>query len=175
MGNQWKKCKELIPFKLAIAALVAVLILVGSVPILRTSVLNSFSAIYAAVLVNLTNQNRTKSDIAELKVSPMLEKAAQMKADDMAAKGYFAHNTPEGKTPWYWFDKAGYKYTYAGENLAVNFENSEDVETAWMNSRGHFLNIMNPKFTEIGIATSTGTYKGRTAIFVVQLFGAPAR
>ena len=58
-----------------------------------------------------------------------------------------------------------------GENLAVNFQNSEDVETAWMNSRGHWLNIMNPKFKEIGIATSTGIYKGRQAVFVVQMFG----
>jgi uncharacterized protein YkwD len=125
------------------------------------------------VLVNLTNQNRVAANVSELKVSPILEKAAQMKADDMAAKGYFAHNTPEGLTPWYWFEQAGYKYIYAGENLAVNFEDSEDVETAWMNSRGHFLNIMNPNFTEIGIATSTGIYKGRQAIFVVQMFGAP--
>jgi uncharacterized protein YkwD len=164
--------KYLKNFTIALAFLVIVLI---SIPSLRTSVLDSLSAIYAAVLVDLTNQNRAASNISKLAVSPILEKAAQMKADDMASKGYFAHNTPEGKTPWYWFDSAGYKYVYAGENLAVNFQNSEDVETAWMNSRGHFLNIMNPKFTEIGIATSTGVYKGRQAVFVVQLFGAPMK
>lgn len=161
--------------KIAIAAVVFLIILIGVVPPFRTTVFDSLSAIYGAVLVNLTNQNRAASNVSALTINPLLEKAAQMKADDMAAKGYFAHNTPDGKTPWYWFEQAGYKYTYAGENLAVNFENSEDVETAWMNSRGHFLNIMNPKYTEIGIATSTGTYKGRTAIFVVQLFGAPAK
>ncbi|OHA93837.1 MAG: hypothetical protein A3E02_01020 [Candidatus Zambryskibacteria bacterium RIFCSPHIGHO2_12_FULL_38_34] len=144
-----------------------------SVPSFRTGVLDSLSAIYGAILVNLTNQNRAAANIAELSVNPLLEKAAQMKADDMASKGYFAHNTPDGKTPWYWLGQAGYKYTYAGENLAVNFENSEDVENAWMNSPGHFLNIMNPKYTEIGIATSTGIYKGRQAVFVVQMFGSP--
>ncbi len=170
-----KKCKEIIPFKVAIMGLMVLIILIGSVPVLRNSVLDSISAIYGAVLVNLTNQNRIAANISELKVSPILEKAAQMKADDMASKNYFAHNTLEGFTPWYWFDKAGYKYIYAGENLAVNFQNSEDVETAWMNSRGHFLNIMNPKFTEIGIATSTGIYKGRQAVFVVQMFGAPVK
>jgi len=115
------------------------------------------------------------ANVSELKVSPILEKAAQMKADDMASKSYFAHNTPDGKTPWYWLEQAGYRYIYAGENLAVNFENSEDVETAWMNSPGHFLNIMNPKYTEIGIATSTGIYKGREAVFVVQMFGKPSQ
>ena len=168
-----KKFREIMKLKIAIVCLVLLVVLIGVVPPFRTGVLDSLSAIYASVLVNLTNKDRASANISELKISPLLEKVAQMKADDMANKGYFAHNTPEGFTPWYWFDQAGYKYIYAGENLAVNFENSEDIENAWMNSRGHFLNIMNPKFTEIGIATSTGIYKGRQAIFVVQMFGYP--
>jgi uncharacterized protein YkwD len=171
-GN--RKYKEIMKLKILTICLLA-LIIVGIVPPFRAGVLNSLSAVYASVLVNLTNQNRTEANISELKVNSILEKAAQMKADDMAAKSYFAHDSPEGRSPWYWFGQAGYKYTYAGENLAVNFENSNDVETAWMNSRGHFLNIMNSKFTEIGIATSTGIYKGRQAIFVVQMFGAPLK
>lgn len=171
-----EKLKEIMKLKIAVVCLVVlIVIVVGIVPPFRAGVLDSLSAIYASVLVTLTNQNRAAANVSQLKVNPILEKAAQMKADDMAAKSYFAHNTPDGKTPWYWFGLAGYEYVYAGENLAVNFEDSEDVETAWMNSRGHFLNIMNPKYTEIGIATSTGIYKGRTAIFVVQMFGAPMR
>lgn len=169
----FKKYTTMKHLKFFLIVLLLIIMVLISVPSLRTNMLDSLSAIYASVLVNLTNQNRVAANVSELKVSPILEKAAQMKADDMAAKGYFAHNTPEGLTPWYWFEQAGYKYIYAGENLAVNFEDSEDVETAWMNSRGHFLNIMNPNFTEIGIATSTGIYKGRQAIFVVQMFGAP--
>ena len=54
----------------------------------------------------MTNQNRASANIAELKVNPLLEKAAQLKADDMATRGYFAHNTPEGLTPWHWFKEA---------------------------------------------------------------------
>lgn len=170
-----KKYKKIMKLKIALVCLIVVFLLVGIVPSFRTTFIDSFSAIYAAVLVNLTNKDRLSANISELKVNPLLEKAAQMKADDMATKGYFAHNTPDGKTPWYWLDRAGYKYSVAGENLAVNFEESVDVQTAWMNSRGHFLNIMNPKYTEIGIATSTGIYKGRTAIFVVQMFGSPIK
>jgi len=170
-----KKYKEIMKLKIAIGILVVAIVFVGVIPSVRTTVFDSLSAIYASVLVNLTNKDRVEANVSELKVSPLLELAAQMKADDMAEKGYFAHNTPDGKTPWYWFRKAGYKYIYAGENLAVNFQNSEDIERAWMNSRGHFLNIINPKYTEIGIATSTGIYKGRPAIFVVQMFGSPAR
>ena len=47
--------------------------------------------------------------------------AAQAKADDMATKGYFAHTSPDGKNSWYWFKQAGYTFTYAGENLALDF------------------------------------------------------
>ena len=155
--------------------LLSLIIIFISIPKFRDNALDSLSSIYASLLVELTNKNRVDRNISELKVNPLLESAAQMKADDMASKGYFAHNTPDGKTPWYWIEKAGYKYLYAGENLAVNFENSEDVENAWMNSEGHRLNILNPRYTEVGIATSTGTYKGRTATFVVQMFASPLK
>ena len=170
-----KKCKEILPFKVAIIILVIILIIIGSVPALRHSAIDSLSAIYVGVLVNLTNKDRAAENLSELTVNPLLEKAAQMKADDMAAKSYFAHNTPEGLTPWYWMEQAGYKYTFAGENLAVNFNDSEAVETAWKNSPTHWYNIINPRFTEIGIATSTGIYKGHNAIFVVQMFGTPIK
>ncbi|MBY0294133.1 hypothetical protein K2Q08_02260 [Patescibacteria group bacterium] len=132
------------------------------------------SAVISRSLVTLTNSNRVKNQIGQLTVSPTLEKAAQQKADDMAAKNYFAHTSPEGKAPWYWFRNVGYSYIYAGENLAINFTDSEDVDTAWMNSPGHRANILNGKFTEIGIATAKGQYNGRDTVYVVQMFGKPA-
>ena len=161
--------------RLKISALLLFLLIaiVGFVPAFRSGFIDSISAIYASVLVNLVNRDRTALKIAELKINPVLQLAAQLKADDMATKGYFAHNSPDGKTPWYWFESAGYKYTVAGENLAVNFADSEQVHTAWMNSTGHRANLINSRFTEIGIATSTGSYKGRQAVFVVQMFGKP--
>ncbi len=167
------KFKEIVRLKALLAIILIIAGLIGFIPAWRKVALESFSAIYASVLVNLTNRDRIANNLSHLAVNPVLEVAAQMKADDMASKGYFSHNTPDGKTPWYWFEQAGYQYKYAGENLAVNFKDSEEVHTAWTKSRGHFLNIINPKFTEIGIATSTGVYKGREAIFVVQMFGAP--
>ena len=127
------------------------------------------------VLVSLTNAERLSVNVVapELNINPILEAAANLKAQDMAAKSYFAHTSPEGLSPWHWFKLAGYEYRYAGENLAVNFVDSEDVVAAWMNSEGHRKNIVNPKFTEIGIGTARGVYKGRDTIFVVQLFGTP--
>jgi hypothetical protein len=96
-----------------------------------------------------------------------------MKADDMAAKSYFAHTSPEGIDPWYWFNQAGYKFTYAGENLAVDFSDSSAVNTAWMNSPTHRANLLDQHYTEIGIATADGMYQGHMTTFVVEEFGTP--
>ncbi|MDD5068288.1 MAG: CAP domain-containing protein [Candidatus Pacebacteria bacterium] len=135
---------------------------------------NILASIYPSLVVNLTNENRTAQGDLPLQVNPLLEKSAGFKAEDMAEKGYFAHTSPEGLTPWHWFDLAGYAYIYAGENLAVNFSDTDTVVNAWMNSPTHRENILNNHFTEIGIATSHGVYKGRDTIFVVQDFGTPS-
>jgi hypothetical protein len=134
---------------------------------------NLFSSILPDVLVGLANSDRQKNNIGGLEINPLLQKAAQLKAQDMASKGYFAHVSPDGTKPWAWLDKAGYAYLAAGENLAVNFSDSLDVENAWMNSPSHRANILNNNFTQIGIASASGTYRGQPAMFVVQFFGRP--
>ncbi|MEJ0001761.1 MAG: CAP domain-containing protein [bacterium] len=126
-----------------------------------------------AVLADLTNKERADNGAAPLTENALLDKAAQEKADDMARNGYFAHTSPEGKTPWYWFQQVGYNYIYAGENLAVNFFESNDVAQAWMNSPTHRENIVKKEYTEIGIGVATGTYQGHNTVFVAQLFGKP--
>lgn len=135
---------------------------------------DSFLAtVLPGVLTNLTNQARLENGVLPLTENQLLKQAAQMKANDMAKKGYFAHTSPEGITPWYWLVKAKYKYSYAGENLAVNFFESEEVAKAWMASPTHRANIVRKEFTEIGIATASGVYQGHDAVFVVQFFGKP--
>ena len=134
----------------------------------------SLASVISAVLVDLTNGDRTASNIGGLATSPVLTATAQAKVDDMAAKGYFAHVSPDGKDSWYWFKKEGYTFLYAGENLAVDFSDSADVERAWMNSPTHRANILDGHFTEIGIAVARGTYQGRSTTFVVQMFGTPS-
>src|SRR3989344_4740191 len=92
----------------------------------------------------------------------------------MASKGYFAHVSPEGQSPWYWLKQAGYSFSYAGENLAVDFSDSADVSRAWLDSPGHRANILNKNFLETGVAISKGMYQGRETTFVVQFFGRQA-
>jgi hypothetical protein len=133
------------------------------------------SSIFTDVLVDLTNQNREEEGLYQLKRNPLLDQAAKLKAEDMASKEYFAHTSPEGVTPWYWFDLVGYDYLYAGENLAVNFFDSSDIDQAWMESPKHKKNIINKNFSEIGIGLANGRYKNKETIFVVQLFGTPKK
>ncbi len=131
------------------------------------------AAVLPAVLTNLTNKERRVYNLQTLVVSPLLDKAAQMKATDMATNDYFAHTSPTGKTPWYWLEKVGYKYQYAGENLAINFSDSKDVTSAWMASPTHRANIEKGNYTEIGTGVAKGIYKGRETIFVAQVYANP--
>lgn len=134
---------------------------------------NNMAAILPSILVFETNHEREDLNLKQLQVSPLLENAAQLKADDMALRSFFSHVNPDGKQPWVYLDKAGYGYKAAGENLAVNFIHSKDVHKAWMKSPTHKANIVQEKFTEIGIATSRGIYNGEEVVFVVQFFGLP--
>lgn len=129
------------------------------------------SAVTPMNILELTNQSRKAYNLSNLRMNPSLTIAAQKKAADMVKNQYFAHNSPAGKTPWDFIKGQGYNYIIAGENLAVNFYDSESLENAWMNSPGHKANILNRDFEDIGIGVLQGTYKGVKAIFVVQLFG----
>ncbi len=137
--------------------------------------LNLTGAIYPAVLADMTNADRTNSGLSKLAWNNTLEKAAGMKAADMVADSYFAHTSPRGITPWYWFDQAKYEFIYAGENLAIDFTESKDVQQAWLNSPTHRANLLNQHYTEIGISAVDGTYEGRTTTFIVEFFGKPTK
>lgn len=139
-----------------------------------TRTYTNVAAVITATLVELANADRAANSAGALVTNPVLAAAAQAKANDMAAKGYFAHFDSVGKGPWDWMKEAGYEYRYAGENLAVEFSESTDVERAWLNSPTHRQNLLDPRFTEVGIATADGMYEGRPTTFVVQFFGTPA-
>ncbi|KKS69411.1 MAG: SCP family extracellular protein [Parcubacteria group bacterium GW2011_GWA1_42_7] len=127
----------------------------------------------AAEIVSLTNAQRQNNNLSQLQTSNLLQKAAQMKASDMAAKGYFAHNSPDGKTPWDWMASAGYNFKTAGENIALNYQTSQATVEGWMNSPGHRANILNGAFAQIGIGIASGNYNGKPSTFIVQMLAAP--
>jgi len=122
-------------------------------------------------LFELSNFAREQLDLKPLNESPVLDTAAYLKAKDMMEKGYFAHYSPEGTTPWYWLNISGYGYRTAGENLAIGFLESGQVHSAWMDSSSHKKNILNPDFQEMGIAVLKDNFQGRETTLVVQFFG----
>lgn len=131
------------------------------------------ASVLPSVVTMLTNEARAEVSLPALQTNAVLARAAQAKAEDMAARGYFAHQSPDGRQPWDWISAAGYQYQVAGENLAVNFHDSEDVVRAWQNSPTHNMNLLGPRYSEIGIGMAEGEYKGRKAVFVVQMFASP--
>lgn len=152
-------------------ALLLVTTLGTSLAISLTPEVARLSAIAVPALLRLTNAERAKSGLPLLRENPQLMRAAAMKGEHMLRHDYFEHTSPDGLTPWVWFDRAGYSYRYAGENLAIDFTEAEDIVTAWLRSPGHRRNLLADRYEETGLAVVTGEFHGRTATIIVHLFG----
>lgn len=127
-------------------------------------------------LLQETNEERAGGQLGGLSLNAQLNQAAQAKADDMAARNYWSHNTPEGSPPWTFVSNAGYKYSTAGENLAYGFDSSTDTVAGWMASPGHKANIMNGGYKEVGFGiANSADYQGTgPETIVVALYASPA-
>lgn len=122
-------------------------------------------------VIKLVNKARNEAGVPVLVKNSLLQKAAAEKAHDMFEQNYFAHVSPSGKTPWDFIEKAGYNYQLAGENLAINYTDIKEQQNAWMDSPLHRKNILNPAFSEIGVAVEVGVIDGHKTIITVQEFG----
>lgn len=126
-------------------------------------------------LLQETNIQRSQNGQSALTVSNLLSKAAQAKADDMVARDYWSHNTPDGKEPWQFISNAGYSYFSAGENLAYGFDTSASAVAGWMNSETHRTNLLNSDYTEVGfgIANSSSYQNNGEETIVVAMYAKP--
>jgi uncharacterized protein YkwD len=142
---------------------------------LRSNVNAPNARLTVAGVILWTNTERAQNNQAGLKENALLDQAAQMKLSDMFQKQYFEHISPDNKGPGDLAEGVNYKFIAIGENLALgNFEDDRALVEAWMNSPGHRANILNSKFTEIGVAVGKGTFEGKTVWLAVQEFGKPA-
>jgi uncharacterized protein YkwD len=119
-----------------------------------------------AQALTLLNKDRAANGLAALKSNSQLTRLAENYAKDMISRGFFAHNNPEGQTPFDRMNQAGISYRTAGENLAIN-SSVTAAETAFMNSAGHRANILNSSYTEVGIGV---VQNARGQVYVVQEF-----
>ncbi|WP_430734296.1 CAP domain-containing protein [Fodinisporobacter ferrooxydans] len=111
-------------------------------------------------VVNLVNQQRAKNGLAPLALNMNLTQMAYDKAKDMRDNQYFDHQSPTYGSPFDMMKQFGISYSYAGENIAAGQTSAQEVMNDWMNSSGHRANILNPKFTEIGVGYVTGGQYG---------------
>ncbi len=126
-------------------------------------------------LLQATNQDRVANGEVPLTLNSQLNQAAQAKANDMASRDYWSHNTPEGTPPWTFITNAGYRYKSAGENLAYGFASSDDTVAGWMNSPEHKANILNSNFVDVGFGyANSADYQGSgPETIVVAYYASP--
>lgn len=138
-------------------------------------VLGSSQGLSNQTLLATTNQTRLSERKADLKDNQALTAAAQAKADDMVARDYWSHTTPDGKQPWSFVDETGYKYQIVGENLAYGFSSSDEVIRGWLNSPSHRDNLLSNDYTDVGfgVADSKDFNGSGPETVVVAMYGKP--
>jgi len=129
-----------------------------------TSSVTAVAGTVADEVLRLTNRERAKAGCAPLHADSRLAAAAQGHSADMAARGYFAHVTPEGRTPWDRARAAGYANPSA-ENIAMGYRTPAEVVAGWMTSPGHRQNILNCSSHALGVGFDARGY------YWTQLFG----
>jgi uncharacterized protein YkwD len=135
---------------------------------------NKVILLQSKIIFETNLQRQENGNLLVLKENAKLNNAAATKANDMFLHQYFEHVSPSGIGPGKLVQNYGYDYIVAGENLILgNFSSEKEVVQDWMNSPGHRANILNNRYTEIGVAIIKGTYKGETVWISVQEFGLP--
>ena len=110
-------------------------------------------------MLDLVNKERQANGLNPLAPDPELTEVARKHSTDMFARGYFAHDTPEGLSPFDRMHAANVRFATAGENLALA-PTLPLAHTGLMNSPGHRANILRPQFGRVGIGVMDGGMRG---------------
>jgi hypothetical protein len=86
----------------------------------------------------------------------------------------FAHEGYDGSTPAQRVAATGYRYQLVGENIASGPQSAAEAVAGWLASPGHCENIMDPRFSESGVAYAANS-SGTPRVYWVQEFAAPRR
>lgn len=116
--------------------------------------------------------NRAFDAAPPLRWNDMLAEASRGHAEDMARNNYLSHNARDGSGPGQRVERSGYKWRITAENIAAGQSKPEDAVAGWIKSPGHCANLMNPAFTEMGVAFAVdrGSDMG---VYWSQAFAAP--
>jgi uncharacterized protein YkwD len=144
-------------------------------PVQHHGVLSYATEMSTSELLTATNNQREQNGAGDLALNSKLGAAAQTKANDMVARNYWSHNTPDGQEPWVFVQSSGYSYLKAGENLAYGFLTSDKTIDGWMNSPSHRENLLDTSFTEVGFGYANAedfNHSGQETV-VVAMYGKP--
>jgi len=114
---------------------------------------------WAQEVLDLVNQERARVQAQPVEWHAEATTAAYGHSIDMDARNFFAHDNPDGDGPGERLRAAGVDWGSYGENIAVGQKTPQDVMAAWMDSDGHRRNILDPRFTHLGIGVHT-SYEG---------------
>ncbi|MGH7156569.1 MAG: CAP domain-containing protein [Candidatus Saccharimonadales bacterium] len=124
-----------------------------------------------------TNSARSSNGVGSLSLNDRLDAAAQAQADDMVARDYWSHYTPDGDPPWVWVTAQGYSYQKLGQNLATGFSDEQSTINAWLASPEHRANLLDPSFKDVGFGFSNNpnytAAGGGPMTIVVAFYGNP--
>lgn len=151
----------------AAAYLLLPLVAAGATLTLTAGPSSASTTTMATQVVNITNTVRARYGCPKLRVDSRLTKAAVLHSKDMAARGYFSHTSPGGRTFVTRAKLQGYAYP-AAENIAWGQTTANAVMNAWMKSPGHKANIVNCRFKAIGVGVA---YSSKKVPYWTQMFG----
>lgn len=166
--NKWKH-EDLICF---LGALVVAALIMSGIVLALFAHPSKTHAMTIEQVVQGVNAARVKKGEPALVENPILDKAAQERANYLVSENYFAHEQA-GKRSWsLFFPTSSFAYeprSHYGENLA-RYTGSYDVIYGWMHSAPHKANILDTSYNQTGIGIATGTYDGRKGTYIVQFF-----
>ncbi|MEU3214605.1 CAP domain-containing protein [Streptomyces sp. NPDC006971] len=119
-----------------------------------------------AGVLALVNEERAKAGCGPVTTSASLTSLAQDLSEDMAARGFFDHTDPDGRSPWDRASDAGVR-GLAAENIARGQADARAVMDAWVHSEGHRRNILNCDYKTLGV----GVHRGPGGPWWTQEFG----
>ena len=106
--------------------------------------------LFVAEVIRLVNAERIAEGLSPLAESPLLDQAAAVRCGEIT--NVFSHTRPDGSSCFTALQEAGALYSRAGENIAIGQSSPAQVVRAWMDSPGHWANIMNGEFRYIGVS-----------------------
>jgi len=111
------------------------------------------------LMVNMINQERIAAGVNPVQLDLRLASVGRAKANDMKANNYFSHTSPTYGSPWAMMQQAGITVRWAGENISGNKSVAGSMASL-MQSPGHRANILDPRFTHVGVGIAYGSANG---------------